>query len=731
MADDNRGCRASRLPQFAGSIAAALFLCDAGTAAAQEATSVSGVTVKGQPPEGYKADAPALSKLTESVIDTPQMLSITPRQVIEDRGATSLSEVFRNSSGISLGAGESSWQGTNLSIRGFNARNDMYLDGMRDFGSYTRDPFNLEEVELLQGPSSILFGRGSTGGVVNQVSKTPTLQGFIRGEAVGGTDNLARGTVDLDAPLPQLGEGAAVRVAAMAHTQEFTDRDQARYRREGVAPSLAFGLGTATRLTLSYLYQWEDDIPDYGLPYFRGAPAPVARNNFYGFDSDYLRTRANVATARFEHDFSPDITFRDQLRYADYGRHWRDTEPQVITTGVTSATPLSAIQVNRALQGGTSRETFLQNQMDVLATFRTGAIEHHLAAGWEVGPESSKPTYDNGLNIPATSLLTPTEGQPFSGIDLPRVKVSTTADTVGVYLIDTLKFGPHWEVSGGVRWDRFSSHYAAQFFGNTVATLNQPTTSQDVHQTDEKPSWRGSVVYKPMPNGSIYFDYSTSFNPSAEALSQIVAVRSFNVGNIGLAPETNETFEVGTKWNLLANRLQLQGAIFHEEKQNARVPDPTNSAVNILAGDQRVDGAEVELAGKVTDAWQVTASYTYLDGKTIKTVPGGPPLNSPLFNAPRDSAALWTTYQLPMRIEIGGGVNYLSRRFASLTTVPFTSVPGYTTLDLMAKWQATDHIRLQVNVNNVTDKFFFDQVHGFHVVPGEGRTALFTLAYTD
>lgn len=733
LADNNRNGRPSRLPQFAGSVAAALFLCDAGPVLAQAAapTSVSGVTVKGQPPEGYKADQPALSKLTESVIDTPQMISVTPRQVMDDRGATSLTDVFRNSSGISIGAGESSWQGTNLSIRGFNARNDLYLDGMRDFGSYTRDPFDLEEVELLQGPSSILFGRGSTGGVVNQVSKAPTLQGFIHAEAVGGTDDMARGTVDLDTPLPQLGEGAAVRLAAMAHTQDFTDRDQVRYRREGVAPSLAFGLGTANRLTFSYLYQWEDDIPDYGLPYFRGAPAPVAQNNFYGFDSDYLRTRANVGTAKFEHDVSPDIVFRDQLRDADYGRHWRDSEPQVITTGVTAATPLSAIQVNRALQGGTSRETFLQNQMDVLATFHTGTIEHHLAAGWEVGSESSKPTYDNGLNIPSTPLLTPNENQPFSGIDLARVKVSTTADTLAAYVIDTMKFGPQWEVSGGVRWDRFASHYVAQFLGNTVATLNQPTTNQDVHQTDEKPSWRGSVVYKPMPNGSIYFDYSTSFNPSAEALSQIVATRSFNVGNIGLAPETNETFEVGTKWNLLANRLQLQAAIFREEKQNARVPDPTNSAVNILAGEQRVDGGEVELVGRLTDAWQVSASYTYLDGKTIKTVPGGPPLNSPLFNAPRDSVALWTTYQLPMRIEVGGGLNYLSRRFASLTTTPFTSVPGYTTLDLMAKWQATEHIRLQINVNNLTDEFYFDQIHGFHVIPGEGRTALFTLAYTD
>jgi catecholate siderophore receptor len=254
---------------------------------------------------------------------------------------------------------------------------------------------------------------------------------------------------------------------------------------------------------------------------------------------------------------------------------------------------------------------------------------------------------------------------------------------------------------------------------------------QDVHQLDQKPSWRGSLLYKPTPNGTIYFDYSTSFNPSVEALSQIVAVRSFNTGNIGLAPEENQTFELGTKWNLLASRLQLQTAIFREEKTNARVPDPTNSQFNILAGTQRVDGAELEATGSITDAWHVLASYTYLDGKTVKTVPGGPPLNSPLFNAPKQSVAVWSTYQLPYMIELGGGLNYVSTRFASLTTTPFTRVPGYTTLDAMVKWQVTDHIRVQVNINNLTDKYYYDQLHGFHVVPGEGRTALFTLAYSS
>jgi catecholate siderophore receptor len=733
MTKDDAHLQPLRLPLFAGSVAVALFLCEAGSALAQEAPgapSVTGVLVKGQPPQGYKVDEPAMVKLTQPIIDTPQMLSITSRQVMEDRGAVSLTDVFRNSSGISIGAGESSWIGNNLTLRGFNARNDMYLDGMRDFGGYTRDPFDLEEVEVLQGPSSVLFGRGSTGGVVNQVSKMPTLNGFERSEVSGGTDDLLRGAIDLDAPIAALGPGVAVRFDAMAHRQDFTDLDHAFASRWGVAPSLAFGLDTPTRLVLGYLHQGESDLPDYGLPYLRGAPAPVARNNFYGFQSDFQHAQVDVFTGRLEHDVSSSLTIRDQLRFANYAHQWREMEPQVISAGVTATTPLWAIDVNRALQGGHDVDTFLQNQMDLLGVAHTGAIEHDFAAGWEIGPESSKPSYDFGLNIPATSLLAPSEDQAFSGTEYRRAKVSTTAFTVGAYAIDTMKLGPHWELSGGVRFDSFDAHYVAQYYSPTPATLGQPTTRQDVHELDQKPSWRASLVYKPTPNGSIYFDYSTSFNPSAESLSLITAVRSLNTGNIGLAPEFNETYEVGTKWALLADRLQLQAAIFREEKDNAREPDPANSAVNILAGDQQVDGAEVELQGQITEAWRLSASYTYLDGKTVKTVAGGPPLGSPLFNAPKSALALWTTYRFPFRVEVGGGLNCESRRYASLTTNPFTSVPGYTTLDAMVKWQATQHMRLQVNLSNLTDKTYYDQLHGFHVIPGEGRTAMFTLAFT-
>src|SRR5215469_10066911 len=344
------------LARSALGLAAAL---PAGAALAQQAsTPVTGVQVTGAETPDYKVDTVSISKLTQPVLDTPQQIESISRQLMQDRGELSLNDALRNASGVSLGAGESSWQGTNLTLRGFNARNDMYLDGMRDFGSYYRDPFNLEQVQVLEGPSSVLFGRGSTGGVVNQVSKTPTLGGHISVEATVGTDNIHRGTIDIDAPLPQLGQGAAVRVNIMAHENNVAGfSDIPHFFRWGVAPSLALGLGTPTRATFSYFHQSEDDVPTQGIPWYLNAPAPVPRSNFYGFSSDYLHTTADDWTAKVEHDFNAMFSVSDQLRYAQYFHSWRQIEAQ--PAAATASTPLATETVKRALQGSNSHESFL------------------------------------------------------------------------------------------------------------------------------------------------------------------------------------------------------------------------------------------------------------------------------------------------------------------------------------------------------------------------------------
>jgi catecholate siderophore receptor len=708
---------------IAGSALGLAAALPAGAALAQQApTPVAGVEVTGGETPDYRVESNSIAKLAGPIVDTPQQIETISRQLMDDRGAMTLHDALRNASGVSLGAGESSWQGTNLTLRGFNARNDLYLDGMRDFGSYYRDPFNLEQVQVLEGPSSVLFGRGSTGGVVNQVSKEPTLGGHTEVEAAVGTDNTHRATLDFDAPVTQLGQGAAVRINAMGHENNVAGfSDIPHYSRWGVAPSLALGLGTPTRLTFSYFHQSEDDVPTLGVPWYLDRPAPVPRSNFYGFSSDFLHTTADAWTARVEHDFNDSFSVRDQLRYARYFQSWRQIEPQPATSNPGG--PLGAVIVNRALQGSQGRQTFLQDQLDASARFSTGFVRHSLVFGAEAGPERASPEYDNALGLPSTLLLTPNQDLPFTGVVFPRIVTDTKAFSYALYAIDTIELSKYVQLTGGVRWDSFRSDYKSRTYSNNPAGLGTVVSTVTDNRTDEAASWRGGIVVKPTPNGSLYFDYSTSFNPSAEALSQVVAVRSLNMGNLFLDPEKNHTLETGVKWQVLDGHVLLQGAVFREEKDNARVPSAI-TGLNMLAGDQRVDGFELQGSGRLTDNWQFNASYTYLHTQTIKTAPGGPRLGGPLFNAPDSSANLWTSYAVTGRLTVGGGVTYMGRRHGNEAEV----APAYTTGDLMARYALTDRLRLQVNLFNVGDAGYADAIHGFHIVPGAGRSAVFSVA---
>lgn len=666
--------------------------------------------------KSYKADTSTLNKLTEPLRDTPQSITAVTQQVMQDQGISTLRDALRNVAGISLAAGEGGSQGDNLTLRGFTARNDIFLDGMRDFGSYYRDSFNYQEVEVLKGPSSILFGRGSTGGVINQESKTPGMEAFNRGSVQFGTDGGKRGTLDIDQPLPDdVAKGAAIRLNVMATDAFLAGRDVGENRRFGVAPSLALGLGTPTRINISFLHQSEYDTPDYGIPFLLGHPAPVSQGSYYGFDdNNYLKTNVDLGTVKVEHDFNDNLTFRNQFRYANYTRDARITEPQ-IPTSVTAATPLSAIKVTRNEITVDAVETFAQNQSDLTAKFDTSWIHHTVVAGIEFGEETSDPVRHTYTGVPTTPLLAPNSDQQFAGIAKVSSNVTTTGDSLGVYAIDTLKLSDQWSLIGGFRWDRFDAGYS-----QTVA----PAAA--FSRVDEKPSWRAAAVYKPLPNGSVYFDYGTSFNPSAEALSLTAA-------NANIAPEANETYEVGTKWDLFDEALSLRTAIFRTEKTNAREPDPTNPLLNILSGDQEVDGFEVEATGNITKEWQVLASYAFMDSKVVES-PRANEIGNPLSNAPKHTLSLWTTYELPWNnVQIGGGANYTSKRNASTTADITTggpaqlgvikSVPSYIVFQAMAKYAITDHALVQLNLYNLTDKYYYDEIHPAHIVPGAGRTA--------
>jgi catecholate siderophore receptor len=715
-------------------------------------------------------DSVSMAKFTEPLLDTAQSISVVPQFAMKDEAVTTLRDALRNVPGISLAAGEAGAQGDNLTIRGFTARNDIFLDGIRDFGSYYRDSFNYEQVDVLEGPAGVQFGRGSTGGVVNQESKVPTVQQFAHVQAQFGTDGTKRITADLNShELDALG-GTAFRLNLMGQESGVAGRPFAEIRRFGVAPSVSIGLNTKTRATLSYVHLQDWDTPDYGLPWLNNtvAPGPI-RHNYYGFPNEnYLDTNDDIMTLRAEHEFSPNLNLHMIARAANYPRQAQITEPQICSNapasvpvgGIVASLPTlsvnpklpctftaasnpSIIPVNRNQIQTKSVEGDLWDQTEVTARFKVFGIPNSLAAGVEGGQEISNPIRSsytiNGLNtVPLTFLQNPNTGQPFYGTQYISSIVHTKSESVGVYFVDTLRLGRLFELSGGVRWDRFDTGYnlwqPAPPAGGTVTAPVAP-----ISRVDEQPSYRAAFVYKPSSHGSVYFDYGTSFNPAAESLSL-----SIGLANSSAAPEENESYEAGVKWSFLNERLLTEGAWFRTEKDNARETDPTNSNNIVAAGNQLVKGVQFSVVGRLPKGMDIVAGYAYLDSAVIYSKFFPTSVGYPLANVPKQTFNLFVTHRLPWRLNAGLGSNYVASRTASstvpyvptgyapnpngagfvVTNVAMKQVPGYWIFDAMLRRPITEKLELQANVNNLLNRYYIDLPHPSHLIPGAGANAL-------
>jgi catecholate siderophore receptor len=682
------------------------------------AAEVEEILVVDRQSDAYRLEQSSLGKLTEPLRDTPQSVTTLTRELLSDRGALSLTDALRNVPGITLGAGEFSWQGNSPNIRGFNSRNDMFLDGMRDFGNYDRDPFNLESVEVLLGPSSLVFGRGSTGGVINQSSKK-ALPDPLRALHVNvGNADTRRAEIDVNQPLT---DDAALRVNLLKHEAGMAGRDGAFVARDGIATSLALGLGSATTLSLNLLHQSSDTVPDYGLPWLAGAPARVDRRNYYGFDSDYVDTRVNVASLKLNHEFSTSLQLQAQLRHAHYDRSTRITEPLLV--GVpTATTPLDTVQVRRNVFLGESTERMLQGQVNLIASVATGSVEHTLVTGVEVGEESSAPAFGFGLGVPATPLLAPLRERYRSAGTAWRLRSDSTADSRGVFVLDTVKFSEQWQLMAGLRWDSFDMDYAATRFDDVGLRVGD----ERIQRKDIETSWRTALVYKPVQAGTLYAGIGSSFNPSAEGLSFINSGRNLTIGDAYLAPEDNRAVEIGTKWDLLNRALYVDAALYRITKQNARVPDPLNPAFNILAGEQTVDGFSLNVIGRLSETLTLNAGYSWMDSEQGQTTQVTVLPGTPLPNTPEHTLSLWATWSPVLNWELGGGARYVDARLATIAQ-PVKAVPDYHAFDLLLKYRYSEHLSVKLNVTNLTDEYYFEQLHPFHVIPGPGRTAVFAV----
>ena len=694
----------------------------------------------------------SLDRYPVPLLDTPQSITTITQATIQEQAATTLRDTLRNAPGISLAAGEGGSQGDNLTLRGFTARNDIFLDGMRDFGSYYRDSFNYQEVEVLEGPSSVTFGRGSTGGVINQESKVPANQTFIIVEGDFGTDLTRRFTADINQPFGNPDHGDAFRLNLMGNEANVAERDVTENRRFGVAPTLALGMGTANRLTASYFHFNENDIPDYGIPWYFNRAAPVPRHNYYGFrDGNYLRTDVDMVTLKLEHDISDWAILRNRIRFANNQRHARITEPQLnnATAGsITPTTPLDQISVNRNQIATFSNEGFLWDQLDATAHLKTFGIRHVVVIGAEGGRETSdpvRPTF-NYVNpagqtintVPTANLLAPNESQSFSGTSAPSSNVHVTSTSYGLYLLDTMQFGSHWELIGGARFDRFLTDEKSIAYPTPKMALPAGRSSGPAdHHLSHPPRSQAELARRGGLQAHQLRQHLLRLRHIVQSIGRgsLTHRRTRRSGTANLAPEFNRSYEVGTKWDLNNARFSLRADLFRTTKENAREASPTNSLLYVLAGTQRVNGAELVLNGRITSRWQILSSYTYMHSEVVKSQYYPLAVGYRLANVPDNLFNLWTTYEPIHRLMIGGGGNYVDSRTAS-STVPLDptthlikQVPGYVVLNAMGRYTLTDNMSLQVNVFNVANRNYIDEIHPAHIVPGAGTSGLFGLNF--
>jgi len=655
-------------------------------------------------------------KLAESEQNAPRSITVVTHQLMASQGTTTLEDALRNVPGITLNSGEGAARGDTVNLRGFSAFNDFFLDGIRDAAVYTRDDFDLQSIEVLKGPGAVLFGRGSTGGAINQVSKAPRLTPFQEVTTELGTNDLYRATADLDAPIAP---SAAVRLDLMGQSSAVAGRDNVRNRRWGVAPTVAFGIGERDSLVLAYLHQQEDNVPDTGIPFVDGHPAPIRRDAFFGLAADRATTDVDILTARYRHDFSDNLSLGDTLRYAHYGFDYQFEAPSFGGNPPTAATPLDGILVGRDAPDSSGVQTNLDDQLDLTARFDTGWVTHTLVAGIELARQTADiDRYQNPFNgnndwVPETPLLDPDPYQPRPYEPIAS-RQNTVAPSGGAYVIDTLGLGEYVDLTAGFRYDEFSARYQNQ----TI----QSGAMLRLHEINRVGSPRASLVIKPTPRQTYYLSYGTSFDPSAEALT-------LTTKTADLGPVKARSFELGTKTRWLDGGLMLTAALFRTEVDNAQTNDPDNPTITVLNGNERVDGVELQVIGHLTRRWEVFSGYTYLNGRTLAS--GTPAYIGKLMpNTAHDALNLWTEYELPGGWEVGAGGNWLSRRFADSAESAY--VPGYVVWNAMLSYQASPRLHLQLNAYNLFDRLYYEGTYYTsasenHVIPGAGRSVALTL----
>lgn len=652
----------------------------------------------------YRTPDTSALKFDAPLRDIPQTIDVIPDQVIRDQRALSMQDAVKNVAGIGMATGDG--QRDQFVIRGNISYGDLFIDGVRDDALYFRDLSNIERIEILKGPASVLYGRGSSGGLINRVSKKPGTEGGEIVLSYGSWDD-KRGEIDLGHVFTD--NNVAVRLTGAIERSD-SYRDQGFLKREAIAPSVLFAPSDRTRVLLQADYLRDRRLTDNGIPAFQGRPVDVPASTYYGAangrDVDFSQSEVWSTTATLDHEFSDALKLHNVFRYYDYTLDRQNTIPNVVNEVARTVT-LNRQSTDRAEHGWF-------NQLELSGTFSTGALEHKLLLGFEAGRQSKYELRIDRANIVTVDLFNPIlPVLPLEVSGNPSTHRTGVYKTLGFYAQDMISLGDHWKVLAGLRYDRFGQEVRQRIAG-------QP----DLARTDTFWSPRVGLVWQPSPTQSYYVSWNKSYQPSGETFA-------LSTSSADIAPEKTINREIGAKFDLFDGKLSATISAFNLKRSDIKATDPVLLKV-IPVGVQRTRGIELSAQLELSEGWQAIASYAYLDARITKSpaldsgvrIQGNRPTLTPV-----NSASFWLMRNFGERFGLGGGVNYVGDRQANLANT--VVLPEYLTADAMA-WARLGKLKAQINIRNIFDRDYIVSAHGTVGnlnMPGAPRSVMLTLRY--
>jgi catecholate siderophore receptor len=688
--------------------------------------------------EAVQATSTRIGKASQELRDVPQSVTVVTERLIDDRNIDTLKEALHHTAGVSFLAAEGGEE--DIRLRGFSlqATGDIFVDGLRDPAFYERDSFNWDRLEVLRGSASMLFGRGSTGGAVNQVSKLPSVFQPSELSFTLGQAGYLRGTLDYNA---KTGDNAAVRVNAVLNV---ADNYGAKIDKVGLAPTLRWGIGTANEFLLGYYYLDNRNGINYGLPWLDGKVLPVDPSSYYGTSTDVSLSSVNMGTLGYIHRL-PNLKgqrseWRTTLRVS---RYTRDQRASAIRLAPAASQPggQAATQDNFGpgtllrRSGGVGTNAKIQDldaitfQSDYDTKFQAWGMKHAVQAGVDAAQDDF--IGDAALNPSSGALLKPditaAQNRGGGGVDEALRVVLKNRDfrskALGVYAQDLVQVTPSIKLLAGLRWDRFQANYSTF---NTLATpaLAIGELTAERGRTDAQTSQRLGALFQPTPLSSFHFSYGTSFNTSGDTYQ-------FDAQGSNTPPERSRNFELGAKLDSASGGATLRLALFHATKFNERNRDDTsvNATNYVLSGQRHAAGIEIDIAGRISAKWEVYGSYAFIPDAKVDVASSV--LGTTLIGenagqrpglTPRHSGTLWSTYQFMPKLRLGAGLNARSSMSPQQSTI---LAKRYVTADLLAEYDAGP-VAFKLNVSNLTNQLYADSLYRGHYIVGKPRTVQLT-----